>query len=460
MTINHNYKTPQQGDSDWHLPLNENFKQHDIDIEVRDHTQNLGNYEPQNGAKFYATDTGDIYLGDGSQWLPVPSSGPAPTLQSVNGDQYASAYPGATLSERLQNALDALRGGQGTVYITARPDGQPWQWGDDLTIDPMQYNGVEIVAGHSVRIEYDGDGTMLTFDSFGTHQGDAYQVRFVGGQWISTGNPDGWLRLKDIILSEIHPHQVDFTSTSKDSCFGVSVENHDLYSEANRIGGDYRSPVGITFTPASETGGSGTDSFHDTVIDHAHINASNVGVRLAGVFQMCELRKVALFGTGTGADLMVLDSRRTDGTVISATKWESPGNHGDVTAVVTGSRYDGWYGPTVIGGYFGYGVTTKHRDDGAKKPYVMRILSRANAFRVESVHTGERVDITEQGKVVVDNGIETGEPTHYNPKDIRDTPFPDEGLIGYHDGSGSNTTGPAFYDGSNWISLVDQTTIS
>lgn len=68
MTTNHNYNTPAAGTTDWHFPLNENFNSIDADIEVRDTNDARGEYDPIAGAKFLATDTGDVYVGDGSAW--------------------------------------------------------------------------------------------------------------------------------------------------------------------------------------------------------------------------------------------------------------------------------------------------------------------------------------------------------------------------------------------------------
>ena len=67
-TPNHEYNVPAQGDQDWHQPLNENFEEFEVDIELRDQESNLGDYDPSNGAKFLATDTGVVYLGDGTDW--------------------------------------------------------------------------------------------------------------------------------------------------------------------------------------------------------------------------------------------------------------------------------------------------------------------------------------------------------------------------------------------------------
>lgn len=54
----------------------------------------------------------------------------------------------------------------------------------------------------------------------------------------------------------------------------------------------------------------------------------------------------------------------------------------------------------------------------------------------------------------------TNAPVQYDPQDVRNIASPSAGWTAYHDGSGSNTEGPAFYNGTSWISQVDGTTIS
>ena len=73
MTDNHDYNIPAQGALDWHVPLNENFESIDTDVEIRDTDANRSNYTPKAGAKYLATDTGDVYLGDGSAWQELGS---------------------------------------------------------------------------------------------------------------------------------------------------------------------------------------------------------------------------------------------------------------------------------------------------------------------------------------------------------------------------------------------------
>jgi hypothetical protein len=68
MTNNHNYTTPEQGTENWDVPINENFDQLDSDVEIRDEETNRSQYEPKQGAKFLATDTKKVFLGDGANW--------------------------------------------------------------------------------------------------------------------------------------------------------------------------------------------------------------------------------------------------------------------------------------------------------------------------------------------------------------------------------------------------------
>lgn len=87
------YDTPQEGTLDWHIPLNENFQRLDRDVEIRDAAANRSNYDPQSGAKFLATDTYDVYLGDGGSWNKVGNL--------ADGDSGSTSGSGTSLSEAL-----------------------------------------------------------------------------------------------------------------------------------------------------------------------------------------------------------------------------------------------------------------------------------------------------------------------------------------------------------------------
>lgn len=70
MTDNQDYTTPTIGqETGWGAELNANFEDLDTDVEIRDTDANKGNYTPKDGAMYRATDTGAIYIGNGTSWV-------------------------------------------------------------------------------------------------------------------------------------------------------------------------------------------------------------------------------------------------------------------------------------------------------------------------------------------------------------------------------------------------------
>ena len=72
-TPNHEYNTPDEGTMNWHEELNDNFEALDTGVEIRDNSGNINDYEAKDGAKFLATDTGEVSLGVGGSWESVGS---------------------------------------------------------------------------------------------------------------------------------------------------------------------------------------------------------------------------------------------------------------------------------------------------------------------------------------------------------------------------------------------------
>lgn len=71
---NHGYNQPNQGDPDWHVPLNENFQSLESDVEIRDSgAPGANGYSALAGAKYLDEDSGDVYLVDGGAWTRIGS---------------------------------------------------------------------------------------------------------------------------------------------------------------------------------------------------------------------------------------------------------------------------------------------------------------------------------------------------------------------------------------------------
>ncbi len=127
MTDNHSYNTPTKGATDWHIPLNDNFERLDADVEVRDREANRTDYVAKAGAKFFATDTGAAYIGDGSSWNKLAASGDSPEFTS------------ATVSSAPKAQTDVAR----KAELDAKADAGHAHSGEDLTPNTVRASRIE-----------------------------------------------------------------------------------------------------------------------------------------------------------------------------------------------------------------------------------------------------------------------------------------------------------------------------
>jgi hypothetical protein len=67
-TANHGYAIPDQGQDNWHVPLNDNFRAIDRDVPIVDAEGNMAEYAPRERTLYVALDSGSVYVGDGSAW--------------------------------------------------------------------------------------------------------------------------------------------------------------------------------------------------------------------------------------------------------------------------------------------------------------------------------------------------------------------------------------------------------
>jgi hypothetical protein len=98
----------QRGEDFWDDDLNTILDQLVIDVEFRDVLNNRSDYtsEARSGAKFLATDTGDVYRYNGTQWRHIPTTGRTPTLDGLEG----SIVGGGSLTSLLGANLSLTSG--------------------------------------------------------------------------------------------------------------------------------------------------------------------------------------------------------------------------------------------------------------------------------------------------------------------------------------------------------------
>jgi hypothetical protein len=174
-TTNHDLSRPDSGTTDWHTPINDNWTDLDTKVEIRDAESARSQYDPKQDAKFFATDTGAIYVGDGSAWQQVAvgggGSGGAPTDAAylttasdagLTNETVVSAYP--------FDASDLATDSVGAAELQADSVGSSELQTDSVTDDAIASDSVgndelksTVTTGDSEAVTASGDGTSTTF---------------------------------------------------------------------------------------------------------------------------------------------------------------------------------------------------------------------------------------------------------------------------------------------------------
>ena len=154
MTENHNYRATTRHAADWRTVFNEDIDRLDTDIEIRDIESNLDSYSPKRGAKFLALDTENEFVGEGDRWRALPSSGTAPTIDSVQLRSLSKTAVYTANYDSVQEAVDDATIGE-TVVL---------QGGTTTIQDPP------VVVSSKVTIQGDRSGSTLKLpDKANTH---------------------------------------------------------------------------------------------------------------------------------------------------------------------------------------------------------------------------------------------------------------------------------------------------
>lgn len=226
MTDNHDYNLPTQGTNDWHIPLNENFSQIDSDVEIRDEEVNRDQYEPKDGAKFLATDTGVSYLGNGSDWerLPAPETNDAGI--SINRPLASTG--------NVRVTVDADGGGDYRSIQAAIDNELPWlvehevdisvadgTYDEDLVIPPYVANWAEATSeGERVPIQITGD------------RGSPGNVR-VGSAMVTGGV--GVLQLRGMTFTRASPYDNESCAVASYNTYRVDLVDSRIRGGENAM---------------------------------------------------------------------------------------------------------------------------------------------------------------------------------------------------------------------------------
>lgn len=368
-TPNHGYKTPARGTTNWHLALNENFENIDQAVEIRDTEANKGEYEPKEGAKYEATDSGAIYHGNGTSWVLADRQvhsfqSDVAAVNSFNNEVNVYAMEGDTLDERVVNALDRLDT-SGTIKIPRPPGGGEWDWTSQVDINASDFQGVTLDIARGTVINCDVSGWVMTvtgdpsarnrtqLQTFEIDGTDA-EFEFRGNQSLrkSNGGVHGFVRSDDVPHVSIHTCTRGFNNGDGDAT-PIVIRNVKHFTEGWKLSGDHRDcNRGVDFVPASVTRGSGTDSFVDGRAVNLSVASDDFGVRLRGnhrgnVFDNCHF-----FPKSRGAVGLVLDGI-VSGTTFLGPRFDDTVDVPNDVGIRTDPDFDEWFGkPIFIGPQF------------------------------------------------------------------------------------------------------------
>ncbi|AEM59473.1 hypothetical protein HISP_19875 (plasmid) [Haloarcula hispanica N601] len=157
------YNTPAEGTLDWHVPLNENFEKLDSHVELRDAESNISQYEPKTGSKFLATDTGTVYIGDGSNWNRVGSLSASDDSVSEADDGSLIAPPGEVQSV-IDQASKSHTWAQGPSRTVKLVSGENYFPSDTIKLKRnirLECNGARIIPEGDFNVIEMYRGTQL-----------------------------------------------------------------------------------------------------------------------------------------------------------------------------------------------------------------------------------------------------------------------------------------------------------
>lgn len=172
------YNTPSRGTELWDVPINQNFSDLDVDVEIRGEESGRDQYSPSSGRKYVAIDTGNVYYGTGSVWEHI---GRLRTASMVRDDVRGSVEV---------TDLTGQYGSDGDVLTT---DGSALSWtaldiDSDSLVSQAEFDAHSGNAGAHHDRPSTGDGLSQTGNSFELNVVASGTVSLTSGSaTVSTG---------------------------------------------------------------------------------------------------------------------------------------------------------------------------------------------------------------------------------------------------------------------------------
>lgn len=185
-TDNHSLNKPAAGSTDWHIPLNSDRDKLEPAIEVRDTDGNKGSYTAHDGAKFLATDTGKVYLGDGSKWNQIGTIEDPDLTNYARTDQAETFTSDLTVDGNLTAGTDIVASSGTTI----------WDAANDYIPGGTVQSGVFAPSGHTHGAgDLDGAAVQGDVPKYNGTDVDWRQIEHI--EIINVGSDDHHTRYSD-----------------------------------------------------------------------------------------------------------------------------------------------------------------------------------------------------------------------------------------------------------------------
>ena len=315
-------------------------KSSSTDTEIRDLESNLNKYKPESKAKFFAIDTGRIFIGDGSQWNGIASTGPTPSLESVTANdasidefEQADSYivynrDGQTCVLNAQTQAEEYTGDAASALQHAI-DNLPASSGGTVQVKPGTYVCEQSVtldgskqlvgAGNNTQLQAaDGlDAPLLTIPSEAAHA-RVSSLKLHGNKDNNTAGscirvePSWRVVFDHIVIRHGAEHGIHFPSSADDSYEPIIID-----ADVARCGGDgYRLSSAIDFFGVDVY--AEANAGHGVVIDspgqvhvhtHAYASGAEAGILVTG--DAGDTRFLAPWAENNDQHGMVIQADRT-----------------------------------------------------------------------------------------------------------------------------------------------------
>lgn len=301
-TENHEYFKTGGEDTDWRKSADRTVDRLDTDVEIRDTEPRLDAYRPKRGAKFLALDTEREFIGDGSQWRELASSGTSPSVDSVQTRSISETAIYAAEYNTLQGAIDDVTAGE-TVVL---PAGTTRIQNPPLAIPPrVTIRGNR--AGSTLRLP-DGANTHAIVISEGSTGVTLEKFRLAAnGENQDTSVPRGDLHViqKESDASSILYRDITVLDAAKGAAIANDGGNDIVFIDCNgHRGGKNGAPCDFIFNnqvTSLHVSGCYVENFTDTAV--AQDNVRNTTV-YGNTFKDCKSQAVSFVKNSSGGTIV------------------------------------------------------------------------------------------------------------------------------------------------------------